>query len=557
MDQNNQQKNNFRRQKSLDGLSNRPLIRFGDDFSGQKREQLNRTNPDSLNVSRNQTGSLDNFKRPEGFHQNNQSVVSKPAEQTKRELNFDPVVIDKPKDNRRKLLGFIPFGKKKEKEPLSLKKKIFRAAAGSMAVFIILAGIFGYSTIKKILSGGGGAAALLQNVEPDKLRGEGDGRVNVLLLGRGGEGQDAPDLTDTIIIASIDPIAKEAALVSIPRDLYVEVKSLTASMKLNSVFSTGKSNHFSNNPNSSVDEAEDKGFNLLENTIESSLGLPIHYHVMLDFEGFEQAVDTVGGVTINAPDAVQETMKINGQNYFLDVEPGVQDMDGFKALAYARSRFTSPRGDFDRAVRQRLIITALKDKILTPATFGNPQKVVSLLNNFGDHVKTNFSVSDMQRLYELSQEISSDKVFSVGLSDPPNNFVQTSSVGDLSVVVPTAGVDDYSDIQYFLRNELKDSYLKDEDARIMVLNGTITNGLASTKAEELKSFGYSVSQVGNAPSKDYRQTIIVDLHSGQNRYTQSYLERRFNATAVGSLPDSSIVPGNADFVIILGTDQTN
>ena len=543
---NNNQNNRKVKRRSLDGISSRPS--YG--FSQGRGSNIGESPRQKIGGDSHKNNSVDNFKRSEGFHSSNQKPINNKG------FDFEPVLIDKPKKTRRK---FIFFGKRVTKKgSLSRKKKVLMSSVGALVAVMLVGGIFGYINLKKIFSGGGGAASLNQNVDPSKLRGEGDGRVNILLLGRGGEGHEAPDLTDTIIIASIDPVAKEAALVSIPRDLYVEVKSLTASMKVNAVFSTGKTNHQTNNPNDSLEKSEESGFSLMEDTLEDNLGLPIHYHAMIDFSGFEQAVDTVGGVTVDAPDAVTETLRIKGRDYFLNVQPGVQEMDGFKALAYARSRYTSPRGDFDRAERQRLIITALKDKILNPSTFGNPQKITSLVSNFGNHITTNFSIQDMQRLYELSQEIPSDKIASVGLSDPPNVLVETGSLGDgVSYVLPVAGVGDFSDIQYFLRNELKDSYLKDENASIMVLNGTLSNGLATTKAEELKSFGYTVSQIGNAPTKNYNKTVVVDLKNGENRYTQSYLERRFGVTAVGSVPESTIDPGLADFVIILGNDQVN
>lgn len=478
----------------------------------------------------------------------------------------EPLLITK-KTGKGKRRGFLGIGRRDaqgRKVKMSRKRKVILGFAGLLTILLLIIGFLaakGYININKVLNGGGGAAALEANVDPSKLKGEGDGRVNILMLGRGGEGYEAPDLTDTIIIASIDPIAKEAALVSIPRDLYVPVTG-GGSMKINAVYSTGKNAALAKTSRQKqTDEvkkqAEEAGFALLEQTIEKNLGTPIHYRGIIDFNGFRQAVDTVGGVDINVPTAVTENMRIDGKPYKLNVQPGQQHMDGFKALAYARSRYTSARGDFDRSERQRLLILALKEKVLSAGTFSNPSKISGLLDTLGDRVETNFNIQDLTRIYQLGKEIDQSKITSIGLADPPNNYVVTDNIGGQSVVVPRAGVGNFNEIKGYLRNQLKDSFIRNENASIAVLNGTETAGLATKKADELKSFGYNITAIDNAPTRAYNKTVIVDLRSGAKKYTKNYLEKRFGVTTVGTLPDTTIAPGTADFVIILGNDQAS
>lgn len=507
-------------------------------------------------------GKIDDFQRKEGFIPRNRQRNLSPPSSVKRS-NIDPVIIEKtqPTRYRRK---FLLFGPKKpikgRKKPMSRRRKIVLGIAAFLAFLLLIFGILvlkGYINLNKILGGGGGAAALDANVDPSKLRGEGDGRVNILMLGRGGDNHEGSDLTDTIIIASIDPIAKEAALVSLPRDLYVPVSG-QGSMKINAVYATGKNASLrkaSKRDNDAKKRAEDAGYTMLEQTIEKNLGLPIHYRTMVDFDGFKKAIDTVGGIDVNPPSAVKETMRIDGRMYKLDINPGWQHMDGFKALAYSRSRYTSARGDFDRSERQRLILIALKNKVMSAGTYSNPAKISSLMDNLGSHVQTNFSIQDLNRLYQLGKDIDSSKISSIGLADPPNNYVITSNIGGQSVVVPRAGVGNFNEIQGYLRNTLKDSFIRNENANITALNGTNTTGLATTKGDELKSYGYNVGTVGNAPTRNYQKTILVNLRGNDKKYTKNYLEKRFGVSAVGTLPDGSIQPGTADFVIILGSDQ--
>ncbi len=435
-----------------------------------------------------------------------------------------------------------------------------KAALAFTSVVLLVGGYFGgaaYLNAKKIFKGGGGAAALQENVDPTKLKGEGDGRVNILLLGRGGAGHEGADLTDTIVIASIDPIQKEAALLSIPRDLYV--RTTGGYSKINAVYANAKSYSLANssrNDPGRTQKAEDAGFAAVESVIQSKIGIPVHYHGIIDFEGFKRAIDTVGGVDVNVPatGTVYELMNIGGR-YILDVKQGPQHFDGMRALAYSRSRYTSPRGDFDRSERQRLIMVALKNKIFSAGTYSNPAKVSKLMSDFGNHIQTNMTVSEVMRLYDIGKSMDSAKISSVGLADPPNNYITTSMVNGLSVVIPRAGLENWKEIQGFVRNRLRDSFLASENATVAILNGTAVSGLAGRTADDLKSYGYNVTQVGDAPTQAYQQTMMIDLRKGAKKYTRRYLENRFKTTAASSLPDPNINPGAADFVIILGQNE--
>lgn len=432
--------------------------------------------------------------------------------------------------------------------------------AGVIITGVLVSGyILGKAYLKsrQVFKGGtAGAAALQENVDPTKLNGEGDGRVNILLLGKGGPGHEAPDLTDTILVASVDPVQKEAALLSIPRDLWV--KSKGSSMKINAVYANSKYSVLNGKKiDNQKAEAEKAGFSAVEQVVEDTMGIPIHYHAMIDFEGFKKAIDTIGGIDVNVTEktSVYEVMQIDGRRYVLDAKPGRQHMDGTKALAYARSRYTSSRGDFDRAERQRLVLIAMKEKAFSLGTFGNPLKINQLISDFGNNMQSSLSTNEVLRLYEIGKNIDSSKVASVGLADPPNNFVTTSNIGGQSVVVPRAGIDDFSEIKNYVRNALKDGFLRNENATIAVYNGTNTAGLAGRRATDLRSYGYNINVVADAPTKNYTRTVLVDLRNGQKKYTKSYLEKRLGVTAVTSMPDGTINPGNADFVIILGANE--
>jgi hypothetical protein len=178
------------------------------------------------------------------------------------------------------------------------------------------------------------------------------------------------------------------------------------------------------------------------------------------------------------------------------------------------------------------------------------------LSAFGDNVKTDISLNDMQRMVAITKKIPSNQVQSVGLTDAGNNFLTTGNINGLSVVEPRAGLEDYTAIQAFIRSKLKDGYISQENANITLLNGTVTPGLASDKATELKSYGYNIGTVDNAPTTDYTSTKIVDLSGGKKKYTLNYLKQRYHVTSATTTLPPGIVQGNADIVIILGPDAT-
>lgn len=440
-----------------------------------------------------------------------------------------------------------------------IRKLSLRGGLACLAVLLLVGGFLfakGYIKLHKVFKGGGSAAALNSNVNPSLLKGEGDGRVNILLMGRGGDGHDGADLTDTILLASIDPVNKKAALVSIPRDLWVKAPT-GGSGKINAVFAESKGRALARN--SDKKKAEEAGIKAVQETVRGILGVPIHYHTMVDFQAFKQAVDTVGGVDIQITEqtAVKERLwdPMTRKPYYLDVKPGLQHFDGQRALFFARSRHTSVRGDFDRAERQRLFIQALSQKVTAAKTYTNPVKVSQLMDAFGDHVSTDMSLNDAMRLLSIGKAIGGN-FESVDFADPLKPLMKTGMISGQSVVMPASGVGDYSEIQSLVRSKLRDGYIVRENALITVLNGTSTVGLAGKKAEELKSYGYNVGTVADAPTQSYDKTIIVDLTKGSKQYTKNYLEKRFGTSVTQTLPDTTIQSGTAHFVIILGSNET-
>jgi LCP family protein required for cell wall assembly len=444
--------------------------------------------------------------------------------------------------------------RKHARKRVSRRGLVLRGAALSFVLMATLGGLLawnGYVKVHKVFRGTSMVAALAAKpVAPQALKGEGDGRVNILLLGIGGEGHDGPDLTDTIMLLSVDPVNNTAALLSIPRDLWVDqpIPYLSKQGKINSVYESGKY-HYLGQEDSSNDNAAavEAGFANLDQVVEKVTGVDINYHVLINFQAFKQAIDTVGGVTVNVPTPlVDPTMAWENGNNPVLAAAGTQHMNGTQALLYARSRETT--SDFARGQRQRQILVALKDKVLTAGTLSNPAKLESLINAFGDNVYSDMSTQGAERLYTIMKKIGDGNINSIDLTDPPHQLITTGRVGSSSVDLPVAGQGNYSDIQSYVRSQLPDGYIVKENAPITVL-GQTADGAAVT-GTLLKSYGYNVTAT-LATDQPVQQLTLVDLSDGQDPYTLHYLENRYGVKAVTALPSgTTVAPGSAKFVIL-------
>jgi LCP family protein required for cell wall assembly len=505
------------------------------------------------------TRRVDDFTRAEGFHapiRRNIQPGNGPRRSPLRSGLATSIDMELPEEGK---------ASKHKKTGLKLtRKQLFRKWAirtsiASVILVVVGGGLFigkGYFTFRKVFQGGSTAAALSSNVDPTLLKGEGDGRVNILMLGVGGAHHDGGDLTDTMMIASIDPVNNQAALLSIPRDLWTKMPNNYVGnyQKINAAYESGKYKYLGKQDITNKDhKAILAGFEGTDSVVERVTGVPIHYNMLVDFQAFSQAVDTVGGVTINAPERLWDPTMAweNKYNPLLAVQ-GINNFDGKHALMYARSRETS--SDFARGERQRALLVAIKEKAANLGTLTNPLKLSSLMSAFGDNVQSDVSITDMTRMASIMKKIPSSQIQSVGLTDGTNSFVTTGNINGMSVVMPKAGLEDYSKIQEFIRSKLKDGYIAKENATISIFNGSGVAGLATTKADELKSYGYNVGTVTNAPTEDYTQTKIIDLSNGTKKYTINYLKNRLGVSSVDKQLPAGIVATGANIVIILGSD---
>lgn len=239
-------------------------------------------------------------------------------------------------------------------------------------------------------------AALLPG-ELAPLRGEERGRINVLLLGKAGKNLPGENLTDTIMLASIDTHNKKVALLSLPRDLYVQTEE-GANGKINTFYQRGLQ--------------EDEPLSLIKEAVTTITGEPVDYFVVLNFSGFEQIVDALGGISVDVPKDFYDP-RYPGKNYSyetFELKKGWQRLDGATALKYVRERHDDPEGDFGRAKRQQQVLQAIKNKAASPGTYLNFFKVHKLFESIEQNVETDITLPEMQSFYELSKSLDTQNI---------------------------------------------------------------------------------------------------------------------------------------------------
>ncbi len=425
-----------------------------------------------------------------------------------------------------------------QKPPRPLWRKIMRIVLIVLGLLaVIAAGIALYLFLKA------GKISTNPFDFTSKLKGEDDGRVNILLLGVGDPGHAGETLADTNMVVSINTKTNphQIAMISLPRDLQVKIAG-DGTGKLNEAHAYGES------------QKPPQGIETSKETIEETLGIPIHYYVRANFSGLKQAVDAVGGIEIDVKEPLIDSEypceKNESRSCGIKIAAGKQQMDGATALKYARCRKGTCGDDFGRALRQQEVITAIRQKAVSVETLSNPAKVNSLVEAASNNIKTDLSLRNIQRLQDITKDINISEITNVVFSLKPNGFLVSSKTS--SDLIPAGG--NFEDIQKFVANIFELGPIWKEDSKVTILNGTTTPGLSLKLQKYLENNGIpiTVTSVGNAATKDYAKSKVIDFTGGKKPNTANYLAKLLGAEVVP--PATPVKFPVVDFEITLGTD---
>ena len=374
-------------------------------------------------------------------------------------------------------------------------------------------------------------------VSSAQLKGEKDGRINILLLGVGGKDHPGGTLADTIQLVSINPKTKQVALLSIPRDLRVTIPGAGVN-KINYAHAYGELN-----PKTGGGPA------VTRQVVSQVLDQPIHYYVRMDFDGFVKLVDALGGVDIDVEKAINDPFYPAPDMIRYDpfkISAGQQHLDGKTALKYVRSRETT--SDFDRSRRQQQMLQALKERALSLNILANPKKVNEIAAILGNHVRTDFATWEIARAIEVAtRDVGGyslvTRVLSSGTGEP---LVPVNDGGYF--LVPRTG--NFKEIQRIAANIFTEPLLKEEGAKIEVVNASGKSSLLSEVVTSLKNEGYTVL-ASRTSSSTISETTIYDYTNSGKPDTAKLLAQRFDVKVTSQTKPSNTT---ADFSVVLGTD---
>jgi polyisoprenyl-teichoic acid--peptidoglycan teichoic acid transferase len=442
------------------------------------------------------------------------------------------------------------------------RKMTWKRAAVTLAIIALLIGLFvaakfAYNAYKLF---GGNIFGILHST---KLKGEDRGRVNILLAGNSADdvGHNGGQLTDSIMIVSIDTRNHTAFLLSVPRDLWVNIPG-GGHQKINAAYVVGEEDNF--------DESgyPKGGMGLLEKVIEEDFGLPIDYYALVNYNAMRDAVNAVGGVnvTIKSDDPrglYDPSIDYTTHGPLVKLTNGPHKLNGQQALDLARARgdaygsYGFAGADFDRTENQRALLVALKSKAVSAGVLANPAKVTSLSDAIGSNVKTDFKPGEVRRLYEITKPITGKNIQSLSLNDADGKSLLTSyrTADGASALIPVAGIDDFSSIQAFVRKQTSSNPVVRENAHIAVLNATGTSGLASQIRTKLRVKDLNVTAIGDAMA-DQATTSIIDNSGGKKPATRKALQKIFGTkvTFTSTNPYAGMYD-DPDFIVLLGSDQ--
>jgi len=370
--------------------------------------------------------------------------------------------------------------------------------------------------------------------------------INILLLGSDDELGDGQSLrTDTMIVVSINTETRSVAMLSLPRDLFVYVPTPTM-QRLNTVYNIGDAFGW-----------DGGGFGLLRQTIFYNFGIQVHYFAKVNFSGFEEIIDTLGGIEIAVDCTYQDFYPVDDfdpdrsieENYFLRTLPvGYYTMDGFDALWYARTRKVAD--DFDRGRRQQLILRSILRKALDSGQLAN---LPNLWGQFTEVVETDVSFDLMLGLLPIALELDTSKIENYRLirtyhttpwQNPDGQFVQ---------------VPNYEPIRELLSDFYQpptDNQVALAGSTIYVYNGTANENWDLVASERLRSQGFNAVAAGLAETQDFTDTMLIDNVAASKGSLIDPIVSQLNIfpANISIEPDANRI---ADYTVIIGENYNS
>jgi len=373
---------------------------------------------------------------------------------------------------------------------------------------------------------------------------DGSGRVTVLVMGldyRDWSAGEGPSRTDTMMLLTLDPLNNTAGILSIPRDLWVSIPGFENG-RINTAYFLGEAYQLPGG-----------GPGLAVKTVEQLLGVEINYFAQVDFGAFVRFIDEIGGVKVDVPKKIKID-PIAGDP--IKLKPGRQTLNGDLALAYARARNTAG-GDLDRALRQQQVVFGIRERLLEPQNLSRLiTQAPTLYAEIAAGVQTNMTLEELLKLAILAQKVPEENINKDAISAQEVVFGETDDGQAVLVPLPEKIRQLRDDVFLVSTGTLgpllpgtAQERMIAEGADIVVLNGSLVDGLANRAQDYLLAQGANVVETANGEFS--QQTRIID-YTG-NPHTAQYLTELFGVLPV--FYEIQYDPNSpVDIVVTLGVD---
>lgn len=445
-----------------------------------------------------------------------------------------------------------PAPQKQERKRTHKKRYLGRnIAIVAACLLVIVGGVFykwGDELISRLTGGNSGLFDAIHSIISDEIPflADTNGRTNVLMFGTEGYNMngdtasgahDGAQLTDSIMVVSFDQNTKDVALLSLPRDL--KVSRACSAGKINEVFWC----HNQNGGN------EDAGAKALMEQVGDVLGLDFQYYAHVNWASLIDIIDTLGGITIT----LDENIADYGWTGAVAQAGVPMEVNGEQALGLARARHGTTGGDFTRGNTQQKIVEGIIAKLMQNSI--GMGEAFNLVNILGDNLRTNFSTDNVKAGVRMLSGFDLANIRQIPLVDYANNvyYMTTTTINDISYVVPSSGESDYAQIRAYIAETLSNNPVDREHAKIAIYNASVQYGVAGAERERLTNDGFEVINIGDAEMGDCMDGYCLYATNQDHPATQAELESKYNTQAKGldELP-SDIAVGEADFIVIIG-----
>lgn len=438
------------------------------------------------------------------------------------------------------------------KRPHHKKRHLARNITIAFICLLVIGGgvvyKWGDELISRLTGGKSGLWDAIVSVVSDEVPFAEDqnGRTNVLIFGTEGYNMngdtahgthDGAQLTDSIMVASLDQKTKDVALLSLPRDLKVPMACSVG--KINEVF-------WCNNQDGTNEQA---GAEALMKQVGDVLGIKFQYYAHINWASLIDIIDTIGGITVTLDENIAD------YDYTGAVaQAGVPiQVNGEQALGLARARHGTQGGDFTRGNTQQKIVEAIINKVMQNGIGAG--EALNILNILGDNFRSNFSTDNIKAGVRVLTDFNVANIRQVPLVDYETNtfYMTTDTINNVSYVIPSAGVNNYTKIQEYVAEMFSSNPTAREHARIAIYNASGQYGVAGAERSRLQDDGYDVVSIGDATTGSCASKYCVYVVGQDFPATTTALAERYGISVKsGDELPSDIDPGETDIIILLG-----